>query len=225
MREDDPSPHTAHILARRRRKRGSIVRLWRRLSRHVLPGTPRGPRDKAVTLLGGSKRGPALAGAVLALVLAGGLAGECQDTIGPDIPHVRGWDRRARAVLDTAIRLSPTVAWQVAELQKTDVIVIVEAGYLDSMNGLACVFAASPTARYVRVRLRIPGDDLALVRTLAHELQHALEIARLPEIRDSWSLALAYDRIGFPHARQGRYETKAALRVGALVAGELKGRK
>ena len=225
MREDDCDRDTGHVLARRRQRRGSILRLWRRLARHLLPGAPPRPGGRAGCLLAMSKGGPALATAVLALVLASGLPAGCQDTIGPDIPHVRGSDRRARAVLDIATRLSPTVAWQIAELQKTDLIVIVEVGYLNAMNGLAYLFAASPTARYVRVRLRIPNDDLALVRTLAHELQHALEIAALPEIRDSRSMARAYDRIGFPHARHGRYETQAALRVGALVARELKGQE
>lgn len=39
----------------------------------------------------------------------------------------------------------------------------------------------------------------------AHELQHALEIAGTPEIRNSQRVARAYNRVGFLHGRDGLY--------------------
>jgi len=49
----------------------------------------------------------------------------------------------------------------------------------------------------VRVAVRLPGLENELVCTLAHELQHVVEIADAPEVRDTRSLLRFYDRIGW----------------------------
>lgn len=163
--------------------------------------------------------------ALLTVALQIGAPAAARGGSGQLLPHVRAADGVARGVLEQAARRSPTIARQIAALQETDTIVIVETGYHSSLNGLACVLAATPGARYLRVRLRIPNDMSGLIRTLGHELQHALEIAGLPEIRDGASLAIAYARMGIRLEREGQYETASARSTGTQVALELGRRK
>jgi len=75
--------------------------------------------------------------------------------------------------------------------------------------------------RYVRIRvdgLRLSQADR--ISALAHELQHALEVAADPAVRDSAGLAALYRRIGW-EAQRGRFETAAARDVGTRVRKEL----
>jgi len=165
---------------------------------------------------------PLVVTALMVLPHAGPVTG--QDVPAAVVPHVRAADRLAREVLESAAAWSPTVAGLIAALQESDVIVIVATGALLSahVNAIAHVVAAGPDVRYVRVLLGIPNDRRDLVRVLGHELQHALEIARMPHVRDSVSMAAAYRRIGVPMAGDNYFETDAAVRAGQLVARELK---
>ncbi len=139
------------------------------------------------------------------------------------IPHVRGGNARVREILEKAEALSPTVARLVEELQDTDVIVTVVAGWLPGRAaGVAYVIAATPPVRYVRVVLRLPNTDQGLMAVLGHELQHAVEIACMPSVRDAHSLEEAYTRIGVAMARRTDFETDEAVQTGEQVAHELK---
>jgi hypothetical protein len=62
------------------------------------------------------------------------------------------------------------------------------------------------------------------ISTIAHELQHALEIAEAAEVIDTASLTRHFRRIGYVSADSARlvaYETAAARRTGDQVLGEL----
>jgi len=102
------------------------------------------------------------------------------------------------------------------------VIVNIVAGWLPGRaDGVAYVVAATPSVRYVRVVLRLPNTDRCLMAVLGHELQHAVEIARMPDVRDARSLAAAYGRIGVPMKEKTNFETEAAVKAGKQVAFEL----
>jgi hypothetical protein len=138
------------------------------------------------------------------------------------VPHVRGVDALARAVLQNATTLSPTVARLVAELEHSDLIVNVGTGRLpENVHGQARVIAATPSVRYMRVVLKIPNSTPALMEVLGHELRHAVEIAGMPDVRNELSLAAAYRRLGVAMARDGFFETDAAVETGRLVAREV----
>jgi hypothetical protein len=66
------------------------------------------------------------------------------------------------------------------------------------------------------------AQELALI---GHELQHALEIARAPDIRSPDDITALFRRIGrSPHCPRGTpdcFETSAALAVGEQVLREL----
>ena len=59
-----------------------------------------------------------------------------------------------------------------------------------------------------------------MIAVIAHELQHALEVAEHHEVRDSHALASLYRRIGV-EAYRGRYDTQAAQFAGKQVRYEL----
>lgn len=64
------------------------------------------------------------------------------------------------------------------------------------------------------------GSRQQQVALLAHELQHALEIGRVPGARTSAEITELYRRIGYEF-RDREFETVAAQRTGWLVDAEL----
>jgi hypothetical protein len=64
----------------------------------------------------------------------------------------------------------------------------------------------------------------ALVAPLAHELQHALEVAQAPEARDAESVEKLFDRSAMPFGCSSTtcYETPASKDVEDAVRNELK---
>jgi hypothetical protein len=81
---------------------------------------------------------------------------------------------------------------------------------------------AAGNARYLRITVRrnVPPDVRA--SSLAHELQHAIEIA-LADVSTHVEMEQLYERIG--HRRHGTrfYETRAAEEAGARAWAELHG--
>ena len=143
------------------------------------------------------------------------------------LPRVRALDLVATIALERGREESPRFRALVAELEDSDVIVHVvasptlPAGVIGTMR-----FVARPgETRYVRIDLAaLAGPDLR-VATLAHELQHACEIARSTagshgDVRD------LYRVIGraVPGVRDA-FETDSAQRAGWDVWGELRGLK
>ena len=99
---------------------------------------------------------------------------------------------------------------------------------------VACLMVTSrgPDVRHVRINfsLRIglgkPGgwhkDDLAVA--IAHELQHAVEIAGWPDVVDGVTMQAAYTRRGLD--RGGTHlDTTAAIRAGDERRAELRSRR
>jgi hypothetical protein len=88
----------------------------------------------------------------------------------------------------------------------------------------ACLTFVSFAAgtRYLMVRVdrwgRAPWDRVA---QLAHELQHAMEIAQAPEVQDAASLARLYRRIGWACGTRS-FESDQARITGNLVRDQLR---
>ncbi len=132
-----------------------------------------------------------------------------------NVPRVRASDRLAAELLQQAAAASPTVAGLIAQLDQSDLIVNVVTGPLsESINGHTRIAAATPSVRYLRVTLRIPGATPRLIATLGHELRHAVEIAAMPDVRNEASLAAAYRKVGTAMSGDGFFETDAAVEGG-----------
>lgn len=140
----------------------------------------------------------------------------------PEYPHVRTTDPRIQRLIEEAARRSTTFAELYARLQETDVILFVEPSrdLKTSLTGRLVFLKATPLARYLRadVRAELPRTDM--IATIAHEMQHALEIARAAGVRDEAALAVLYREIGAAHHEQ-TFETESAQDVARKVRREL----
>jgi hypothetical protein len=75
--------------------------------------------------------------------------------------------------------------------------------------------------RYLLVRIdRWRTSPVERIALLGHELQHALEVASAPEVRDARGMARLYRRIGW-ESRPDKFETDAAQSIGNRVRSEV----
>lgn len=109
--------------------------------------------------------------------------------------RIRTVDDKAAALLRAGIGRSATFRQLVDAVEHSDLVLYVEARQLTLPAQLQFV-SATPGGRYLRVSVRVLGLDDDLVPWLAHELWHAVEIARAPEVRDRPSLLRFYEKIG-----------------------------
>jgi len=137
--------------------------------------------------------------------------------------HVRALDHHARQLLERAVSRSPSVARIVGELERTDVLVWVEMcpPLLSGRTGELLLVGTSLKWRYVRIRINRQNLSDELIACLGHELQHALEIAGAPEVRDQIALRQLYERIGWAGSAGEPFESQAARDVRTRVLAEL----
>lgn len=143
--------------------------------------------------------------------------------MGPD-RKVRSVGDRVEAALRDGARRSPTFANLLVTLACSDVIVYIELSHdLPSMTeGRTMLVSKSPLQRYVRIQLRAALSSDEIITVMGHELQHAVEIAAIPSIRDESSLRRFYERAGAGRSRRPGYETEAAQDAGYRVRFELR---
>lgn len=161
------------------------------------------------------------------LVMAPGVTAN-DEKIDPRSPyigsHVRGANPGINKLIARGVKASPTFAGLVAALDQSDVIVYIEVTNKlpMSIDGRIAFMASTGPLRYLHAQVRDGLGFESTIATAGHELQHALEIAAHPEVRDSASLAQLYRRIGdpsVPHAHQ--FDTPAARHTGRRVRQEL----
>ncbi|MCX6551429.1 MAG: hypothetical protein NTY02_10565 [Acidobacteria bacterium] len=154
-----------------------------------------------------------------AWVLALAVAVVCGSTGAAAAAHVRGADAKARLLLRDGAARSATLSGLLDALESSDVVVHVETGALDRPGRLLFV-TAGPDCRFLRISIKVPGRDADLIAWLGHELQHAVEIAAAPEVRDQNGVMDLYRRIGFADRSTG--ESKRAQDVWARVRDEVR---
>lgn len=114
-------------------------------------------------------------------------------------------------------------------LDRSDVIVNIEPTH--PRTGLSAYLAhtlvTSGGYRYLRISVEAQETSLRLVTVLGHELQHAVEVAQAPDVRDAESLVRMFKasrlNFGCASSRGECYETKAAQEIETAVLNELKG--
>ena len=134
---------------------------------------------------------------------------------------VRPEDPAVRALIASGMKRSATFRDLNTRLDETDVVVYVRFSRCDGGVAACLVWVPSgPGPRRLLIRLdnlRRPPDELTVL--LAHELQHAHEVAAAPEVKDAGSFQSAFASRGWKHGNG--FETEAARKVAALVAAEL----
>ena len=139
---------------------------------------------------------------------------------------VRATERRVQSLLARGMARSSTFTALMRALDHTDVIVYVEMnrGLPPTVAGrLLFATAAKDGPRYLRVQISEGGTINMQVAAIAHELQHALEVAHAPDVRDEAGLERFYVRIGTQGAVERSYDTLAAQRAGQKVLFEIQG--
>ena len=160
-----------------------------------------------------------------AFATASTLDAHASDTETGAFSHVRTAEPRLRTLIDDAIATSPTVRALVERITASDVVVFVacEPNPDARLGGRMNFMATAGGFRYVLIRLKIRHGVTAMAM-LAHELQHAAEVAAAPSVVAAESLAREYARIGYrKNAVQGglAFDTKEAVAVGRRVIEEL----
>ena len=140
-------------------------------------------------------------------------------------PRIRVGDARAATLLQSGIARSATLRALVERVETSSVVVYL--GMRPNMGneqagGLTFV-GDGGAFRYLRISLNPALSADLLIATLAHELQHVVEVIDNPSVKDETSLIALYRRIGTPSRilRGSGWETEAAQVVGAGVRREL----
>ncbi|MBE3099112.1 MAG: hypothetical protein IMZ44_18510 [Planctomycetes bacterium] len=132
--------------------------------------------------------------------------------------RVRGVDAKARTLLREGAARSATFRRLLDALEPSDVIVYVETGVLDRPGRLLFV-TATAECRFLRISIRVPGRDADLIAWLGHELQHAVEIATVREVREQTEVLGLYRRIGL--GDRSHVETAEAQKIWTRVRDEV----
>jgi hypothetical protein len=133
--------------------------------------------------------------------------------------RVRPLGAAALMLLEDGAATSPTVARLLEEIGQSDLIVYVATGFL-SVRGRLDFACAKPGVRFLRITINVPDAEPNLIASLAHELQHAVEVGGAPEVTGAATLARYYRKHG-QRICGDEYCTKAAQQIAALVSVEL----
>jgi hypothetical protein len=133
---------------------------------------------------------------------------------------VRSTDPHARQWIDIGAARSRTFNDLLNQLIASDVIVYVQrVRHLPGgIAGHLMFVASTGNARYLRIEINDTGRQDQMIALLAHELQHAVEVAAVPSVRDSKAMSSLYAR---PLDNSTAYDSEAARISGERVSREL----
>ncbi len=163
-------------------------------------------------------------GVVLALLTActAGLAAQDERLL----TRVRGADETMRSLIRDGDARSDTFRAIVDELQRSNAVVMVQFGLCAKGLVRSCVshVEGNESQRHIRILVNTRTTNERLIATIAHELHHALEIVREPQVTSGELVMALYRRIAKGACGKGldeRCETEAALVAEATVLEEL----
>ena len=157
-------------------------------------------------------------------LVIGTRAARAQDVSRP--PHVRPESADLRRLIADAADQSVTFRSLLNTIDRSDVIVYVRARLFptETLEGRIGLLSAPGQTRFLVIELACPRLRHAHMATLAHELQHAIEIAAVPWVTSAPTLATYYRQIGTPmnaDSQSATFETAAARLIGQRVLAEL----
>ncbi len=142
--------------------------------------------------------------------------------------HIRTTDRQLRAALDDGIAHSGTFQGLVTHLEASDVVVFVVYDRKPGQNLASKIsfVSAAGGRRYLTIGLMTRLPRVRQVSILAHELQHAVEIADAPAVVSTASMARYYAGLKYAGVLDAnvdhRFESRAAITVEETVAREMR---
>ena len=139
--------------------------------------------------------------------------------------RIRPQDPRLVELIREGLARSATFRDLVRRLESGNLIVYVtlSPNMRASLAGKLTWMSKSGAYRYMRATINTEQSSSQMIATLAHELQHALEVGAEESVIDQRSLAGLYKRIGRPSSTgvAGGFETVAAQETGLQVRREL----
>ena len=150
------------------------------------------------------------------------------DTHAVDLPvrtaRVRAGDARTAVLLVQGLERSETIRSLVSQIEQHNVIVYLEMqpALKKRLAGTMTWISAAGIYRYVRLSINPELSTDVAISTLGHELQHALEVAKAPQIVNEQSLVAYYRTHGDgSRAEINGWDTEAARVVGNFVRRDL----
>lgn len=142
------------------------------------------------------------------------------------LTRVRGADETMRTLIREGDSRSESFRAIVDEIQRSNAVVMVQFGLCAKGQVRSCVshVEGDDRQRHIRILVDTRTTNDRLIATIAHELHHALEIIRTPNVISAEQVLGLYRRIAKGACAKGlteRCETKAALDTEATVLGEL----
>lgn len=157
-------------------------------------------------------------------ILIGVLAGVylCSATgVSAATTRVRPVSDRSARLIEVARNVSPTITEMLEQIERSDIILQVEVLLaFDVPFAVTRLVTAVGDVRYVRVSINSRLPPLRKIELLGHELQHVLEIAADPGVRDQNGMAAHFERIGRRNDVTGAYDTDAAMRIESVIRAE-----
>ena len=141
--------------------------------------------------------------------------------------HIRVVEPQVAAMIETGSQESATFRAVTEQLESQPLLVFVRClkPHEQRASAAGLVFLANtPNYRYVRVFLRCELPASVTLPLLAHEFQHALEVARTDNVVDAVTLRAHYERAGYHSSSDDRapsFETEAAIDVQRRVTIDL----
>ena len=137
--------------------------------------------------------------------------------------HVRGLTPKMKDLIEQGKRRSATFRALVEALNDSDVVLYLDTSSAlpSGLDGRLIFLTSAGGVRYLHAQLTNGLGIEELLAVAGHELQHAVEVATHPEVRDSATLALLYERIGVRMPAKDRYDTIAAQTAGRRVRAEV----
>ncbi len=142
-----------------------------------------------------------------------------------DAPHsarqLRSTTKWGLDLLEEGCRKSSSFRRLAEALRETDLVVYVEPAR--QLPGVAVavteMIGRSGAVRYLRIWVGVQAIRKRVIAMVGHELQHALEIGRAPEVVDVVTLEAFYRRTG--DVSVDGYDTQAARDAGDTIYAEL----
>ena len=160
---------------------------------------------------------------VCALTLVGAVPAWGASHLPASVPRIRPLGESAVLAFQRGITHSPTFRELAARLERSDVVVYisVEPRPPGKCPGATRFVTATRYTRFLHIALDRKLPPKTMIALLAHELQHALEVADAPEIRDLDSFRQHYEQNGFRNTALNTFDSRTARETGRRVRAEL----
>jgi hypothetical protein len=141
--------------------------------------------------------------------------------------HVRSTVAYVRTLIKEGYERSPGFRDLVDTLQRSNAIVLVQPGSCAGGRIRSCLVSIDGSLVERQIRIKVDPQHTIrdrLIATIAHELQHAVEIAEQPDVFDAPGAMRLFRRLAFGACRAGlseECETERALATEDRVGREL----